>query len=966
MKSWTGGLRARILGLVALSALPAFGALVWVHIHSRNAQLAQRLESANRVAEAEAASETATVHDIEDLLSVLARVPALNSAQDQCGPILRAALKRSPFLANLGVIGKSGHLRCSALPASPSVFLGDRTYFRRAMDRKGFAGGGYEIGRITGVASVNFGYPISGSGGATEGVVFAALRVNALLGRAAGNLPTPGLQTALLDGSGQVLARLPHRIKSATKCPFPPPRSSASGTTDCDYAGRALPLGKGSSTLRVSVAVPTARLHAAASSGLWQEVATLSGLFFVLLALAWLGAERLLTRPIRLLSGLSRRIAAGDLDARAQNNRGAREIRGLAGAFNGMAAALKARDDSASQQLCEIERLSRVYRVMSGINRVLLRIRDVSEFRRAVCDVAVDEGGFALAWIARVEPGGGRIVPLAWAGKGGEELDELGLSNDPEDYTGRGPAGQVARTGRACFINDLDRAPELRPWRQWLFERGFRSEGALPLRFGRRGGDGLLILYSRDADFFDAAEQTLLKELAGDASLGFDLIETESELSWRTHHDLLTGLGNRSLLEDTLPQALAHADRRGRCCAVLMVMIQRFDELRGLHAQTRSDDVLVAVGSSLQERVYAGDLVVRLEGGTFAVLLDDLPDPAAAGVATARIMRGLGGTSVVLRDGEEIPCSLCGGVAVYPGDAHDPDELIRSALVAVRASNTSGSRYVFYSREMNDRIQERANIERMLGRALHARELTLAYQPIVDLRTRRIDGVEALARWTSPELGRVSPGVFIPLAEESGLIGSLGDWVLEHAAEQARAWRRAGHEVPHLGINVSARQLHDPGCVQRLMQSAASLCSEGIGLAIEVTETAVLENLDQAGGVLRDFRDIGAAVWMDDFGTGYSSLAYLAQLEIDVLKIDIRFVRTMAEDPRAATLVETIVRMAEGLGMRCLAEGIETEEQYRRLVELGCPLGQGFWFARPQSPDALVRYVGRPLPLQED
>jgi diguanylate cyclase (GGDEF)-like protein len=429
--------------------------------------------------------------------------------------------------------------------------------------------------------------------------------------------------------------------------------------------------------------------------------------------------------------------------------------------------------------------------------------------------------------------------------------------------------------------------------------------------------------------------------------------EAEARLVHRAYHDPLTDLPNRARLLERLGQALARAGRRGEPVAVLFLDLDRFKLVNDRLGHAAGDRLLAAVGQRLQRCARPGDTVARLGGDEFTVLLDGLADAAEAERLAAAAAAALEAPFAL--DGHEVAVSASVGVAVAePGRGVSPAELLQDADVAMyRAKARGKARFEVFAPAMGEGVRARAALAADLRRALERVDLRLAYQPVVDLATGRVVAVEALARWEHPTHGEVAPAAFVPLAEETGLIAPLGRWALGEACRQARAWQETVAAPPAVAVNLSPRQFQQPGLVEDV---AEALRASGLPprlLSLELTEGAMVADADEAVAILRQLKGLGVGLAIDDFGTGYSSLAYLQRLPVDRLKVDRRFVAGLGRDAGDDAIVEAVVGLAHTLGLGVVAEGVETAEQAARLRELGCRLGQGFYFGRPQSAEAV-------------
>jgi predicted signal transduction protein with EAL and GGDEF domain len=369
------------------------------------------------------------------------------------------------------------------------------------------------------------------------------------------------------------------------------------------------------------------------------------------------------------------------------------------------------------------------------------------------------------------------------------------------------------------------------------------------------------------------------------------------------------------------------------------------------------DALLRQVAQRLSGCVRVADTVSRQGGDEFVVLLQDLETPEQAASVARKILDVVAEPYAI--EGTHLVVTPSVGISVFPQDGQDIATLLRNADAAMYHAKAAGrNNFQFFTREMNARVRERAAMEARLRRALQSGQgLSLQYQPRIDLATGAVAGMEALLRWHDPDLGAVAPANFIPVAEESGLILPIGEWVLREACRQNRAWQDAGLPVLPVSVNLSAVQCRQAGLEEVVLDALGSASLAADCLELEVTETSIMHDIEAVGGTLEALRARGIRLSIDDFGTGYSSLAYLKRLPLDRLKIDRSFVRDAPHDADDAAITAAIVGMARTLGLRTLAEGIETESQLEFLRRLGCEEAQGFLFSRPLPPDAFVTWV---------
>jgi len=436
----------------------------------------------------------------------------------------------------------------------------------------------------------------------------------------------------------------------------------------------------------------------------------------------------------------------------------------------------------------------------------------------------------------------------------------------------------------------------------------------------------------------------------------YDVTETRDAQEALRHlatHDPLTGLPNRTLLHDRLQRMMAAAQRHNSQIWVVLLDLDRFKFFNDSLGHKAGDAFLKIVAERLQHVLRQTDTVARLGGDEFILLLSEQPGTRLNFVLLDRIAHAVGQGIVFEQKEFFLNCSM--GVAAYPADGVDANALIeRADLAMFQAKERGRGNYQFYTADMNDRALERLRIDNALRTALERGELLLHYQPQLDLSSGRVVGMEALLRWRHPDMGMVLPDRFIAVAEETGLIVPIGDWVLRTACRRVRALHDAGFEQMRVAVNLSARQF---GHSELLASIEAALAEAGIAprfLEIELTESLIMKDVDQAIHILNDLKRLGVTLSIDDFGTGYSSLAYLKRFPLDILKIDRSFVADVSADPDDAAIVASIISLAHNLRLKVIAEGVETGEQLAYLRRQGCDQMQGYYFSRPVEFDAVL------------
>ena len=422
--------------------------------------------------------------------------------------------------------------------------------------------------------------------------------------------------------------------------------------------------------------------------------------------------------------------------------------------------------------------------------------------------------------------------------------------------------------------------------------------------------------------------------------------EAEAQLAQLAHYDALTGLPNRSLFQDRLGQAIARAHRSERLVALMFLDLDRFKEVNDTLGHEAGDRVLKEAAARLRTHLREGDSVARLGGDEFTVILEDVEGSDQVRGVAQKLMRAF--AEPVALEGRDFFVTLSVGIALYPRDGSQAETLIRRADTAMYQAKSEGrDNFQFYMPDMSVAASERLTLEGSLRRALERGEFTLHYQPVVRLADGEIASAEALLRWRHPQNGLVPPGRFIAVAEQTGLIVPIGDWVLQEACAQAKRWQLAGLRPLRVAVNLSARQFRKAGLAESIRAALRSSGLESKWLTLEITESLLMDNAAASGAVLKSLQEMGVSMALDDFGTGYSSLAYLKHFPIDIIKIDRSFVRDIASDADDAAIVRATIGLAASLGIQTTAEGVETGEQLEYLRAHGCRYAQGYLFSVP-------------------
>ncbi|MFC3109859.1 putative bifunctional diguanylate cyclase/phosphodiesterase [Undibacterium arcticum] len=425
------------------------------------------------------------------------------------------------------------------------------------------------------------------------------------------------------------------------------------------------------------------------------------------------------------------------------------------------------------------------------------------------------------------------------------------------------------------------------------------------------------------------------------------------QLDHLAHHDVLTGLPNRMLLQDRLSQSIELARRHGGQLAVMFMDLDRFKNINDSLGHAVGDQLLQSVAQRVVGCVRHSDTISRQGGDEFVLLLSSIEHAEDAALSAQKILAALALPHRIDRHDLHIGVSI--GISIYPDDGQDAETLIKSADTAMYYAKENGRNiYKFFEQDMNARAVQRQSIEASLRRALERQEFVLHYQPKINLQSGTIVGVEALIRWQHPERGLLAPAQFVSIAEDCGLILPLGRWVLREACLQARAWQLAGLAPITVAVNTSALEFRAKDFLENVRATLAATCLEPRYLELELTESVLMRDAQSTDSMLHALADMGVKLAVDDFGTGYSSLSYLRQFPIDTLKIDQSFVTQISSNPDDATIVSAVISMGKSLKKRVIAEGVETPEQYAFLLAQHCDEGQGDYFGRPMVAEAFA------------
>jgi diguanylate cyclase (GGDEF)-like protein len=595
------------------------------------------------------------------------------------------------------------------------------------------------------------------------------------------------------------------------------------------------------------------------------------------------------------------------------------------------------------QAAARIQRLNRVLSVLSSINGLIVRAVDLDELLREACRIAVEAGQFPKAWIGLVDAETKKLRFAAGHGATEAFYESLRLrlaedTLDPSNFS-----ATALKELRPVVVNNLQSE---RTTQKDMTETGSRAVAVLPLIIDGQGV-GVISIHAEVAGFFDDEEMKVLTELAADISFALAHLRKSDRIQYLANYDQVTGLPNRGLFSERLSLALQKQTDDGSMLAVVLLDLERFRRINETLGRVVGDELLQLVARRLQQ---ADASAARIGVDVFAIEL-------RAGRSVTELIRAFEDLSArCFSDpfdlaGEELRVTCRGGIAVFPSDGLTAETLLRHAEAALRQAKLTSEHSAFYSPDLNARAAEALAMESGLRRAIERDEFVLYYQPKINLSDRRICGLEALIRWRDPKGGLVLPGRFIPVLEESGQIGEVGEWALRQALTEQRRWRAAGLAPPRVAVNVSALQLRKQDFAQVIAVIMAA--NAGASLELEITESMIMEQVDRSIAALKQIRALGVSVAIDDFGTGYCSLSYVAKLPVNSLKIDRAFIVGMAEGPDGLAIVSSIIALAHSLKLKVVAEGVETKEQEQQLRLLACDEAQGYLFGRPAPYDEI-------------
>jgi len=527
-----------------------------------------------------------------------------------------------------------------------------------------------------------------------------------------------------------------------------------------------------------------------------------------------------------------------------------------------------------------------------------------------------------------------------------------------------GSCGTSAYRREPVFVADVMTDPRWEDYKDLAAEHGLRSCWSTPILSHKGKILGTFAIYAsevREPAEVEAGLAGLIDVATRIAGIAIERKQAEDRIHFMANHDALTGLPNRALLNDRLSQAILYAQRYDRWVTALFVDLDNFKFINDSLGHNAGDELLKTVARRMVSCIRATDTVVRIGGDEFVIVLFDQPkDVDVISEIVRKIQSAI--AEPVRLEGHDLSVTSSIGIANYPNDGVDTDALLANADAALyRAKDVGRDNFQFYTSELNAKVHEKFLLQEELRNAVARSELVLHYQPQVDLRTGRVFALEALVRWRHPKLGLVPPIKFIPMAEGSGLIVPIGNWVLREACRQNKAWQDAGLPPVVVGVNVSARQFREKTLVAQVASVLKESRLEAKYLELEVTESVIMQDVDLAVATMKELQGLGVHLSIDDFGTGYSSLCALKSFPVSRLKIDKSFIDGLLDNENDKAVADAVVSLGRTLNLRVIAEGVETDAQAAFLRSIHCDEMQGYLFSKPLPAMGVEELLGAPL-----
>lgn len=965
MKFAQAGIRPRLLALICISLLPMVLFALFLAWERQADESQEARDKVLLVARLVVASQANILAQSQQLLAGL--VVGSELADDPLtGPDCSAQLRRISAIDSLYrqavLLRTDGTVFCAAHPSAVGLNGADRRFVADTVTGRIAAQSSLvQSGLAAGDFTILLAQPVLDRRGQVTALLVAALSldwIEEFLRRS--ELPAGGGAT-LLNADGVVLADFSRAGSVGMAAADAAEFKAAVERADeglmhgkgSDGRERILAYAKFAGSLRdsvyIRVAFPRSEVDDAALHVLGQMLLGFLCALVIAIAAGWAGASALVARPLRQLTDAADRLGHGDLGARTGLAYGPGEIGTLAAKLDELAD--------------HVQRKNRAFTALSAGNRLILRERDEDQLLQSMCEIAVEKAGYLVAVVFYARDDENQSLErMAFAGDDKGYLKSAGPRSWAENSGGPGTIGAAIRTGQRCVVRDVAKGAHTNAWSADFARRGFGSAASFPLIVEGNAVGALTLAASRD-DAFDDEELELLDEMAADLSFGIANIRSWAQLDHATKtaerastHDVLTNLPNGVAFFSRLTAGLKQAKALNEPLTVLLVHLTHMKELYESLGYEPGNLIVKVVADRLRAIEGVGETVARLGQEDYAVVLSNA-DARASETVVQDILASF--HQSVHASGVHFEVQAAVGASYFPGHGDTPETLVRRATVAAHDAARRGVAYQAYRGMAQREDPQRLALATDLRRAIESKELTLFYQPKVDLRSNETTSCEALLRWKHATRGMVSPAQFVPIAEQTGLVREMTYFVLEAAVRQQRIWMAAGTPLP-IAVNLSVRNLYDAQLIERIdgLLSTWGVPSELI--EFEITESALMEEPDTARAAIAHLRSNGSKIYIDDFGTGYSSLSYLVSLPVHALKIDRAFVIQMTKSQQAHAVVESIISMAHSLDMLVVAEGVETVLELAMLRSLECDVVQGYYCGRPLPPEEFNQHVWPP------
>lgn len=593
--------------------------------------------------------------------------------------------------------------------------------------------------------------------------------------------------------------------------------------------------------------------------------------------------------------------------------------------------------------------LNRMHSIISEINHIILRAHDRKLLLREITSIIQKKGEYSFVWIGLGEIEATIPKMIVTSNENNHYLQDLfdGLQIASTEEKEE-PALFCFQKKHHIAVNNVEAASKKRlAWQKRALENNYEAIAAFPLR-ASSGWSGVLAVYAAEKNVFTEEEVKLMSELASDVSYGIDYIEQKEKLYYVANYDLITNLPNQHLLEDRLNQSIARANHDKRTVGLACIELVDLEEFVNVYGEVAGDKVLRETSKHLSRLVREGDTIARLGNKELGIMLADVADPFDIPLIIQKVIRPF---LVQLTHYKEVSIQMRAGVSIYPKDAENGLLMIKNAQLALRSiSHHEKIDCAYFSKEIVYGVRYTKTIDAELSSAFEKKEFSLYYQPIIDPKIKKMVAAEALLRWHNPKLGDLNAIQFIQIAEEKPLIIEIDEWVIRSACLQLQEWKKKGSNFP-LSVNISEKTFFDPTFIQRLKNifNEIDFDPNEYHFGIEISENFFAKNTNTIIEILVAIKQLKLKTYIDDFGMGYVSLAYLDRLSIEALKIDPMLVRNSEKEKTTKTTIQGIVALAKGMGIKTIAEGVESEKQLEAMKILACDWMQGYLFTPPVS-----------------